>query len=62
LANDIAANLAYRPDAVEAVAAHIERFWDPRMLAALRSWTDGGGEGLSELALAASHLVGENTR
>jgi formate dehydrogenase subunit delta len=55
LANDVAANLAHRPDAVEAVVIHLQRFWDPGMRAALHAWAETGGEGLSELALAAAN-------
>ena len=54
MANDIAAFFAAEPDRAEAVAgvaAHLKRFWEPRMRQALRAHVDAGGAGLSELAL-----------
>jgi formate dehydrogenase subunit delta len=57
LANDVAANLAHRPDALEAVAGHLQRYWDPRMRQTLRAWVSQGGQGLSPLALAAQQRL-----
>ncbi|MFB7575467.1 formate dehydrogenase subunit delta [Streptomyces sp. NPDC056165] len=55
MANDIAAAFGHLPDeqAVEAVAGHIQRFWDPRMRARLAEFVDGGAEGLSPVIVAA---------
>ncbi len=55
MANQIAAYFeAYpRKEALEGIANHIKKFWDPRMRKQLSEYIDGGGEGLSPLALAA---------
>jgi formate dehydrogenase subunit delta len=55
MANQIAAYFeAYpRKEALEGIASHIKKFWDPRMRKQLSEYIDGGGEGLSPLALAA---------
>ena len=57
MANEIAAFFEAEPDratALEGVAGHIQRFWDPRMRREILQWVDQrGGEGLTELALAA---------
>ncbi|MGH1422149.1 MAG: formate dehydrogenase subunit delta [Hyphomonas sp.] len=55
MANQIAANLtAQAPDNAHlATAAHIEKFWDPRMRATLDEHVAAGGEGLSSIALKA---------
>jgi formate dehydrogenase subunit delta len=57
MANDIANFFRSEPDraaAVEGVANHLRRFWDPRMRRKLVTHlNEHGGEGLSELALAA---------
>ena len=53
MANDIAAFFAAEPDRAEAaagVAAHLKRFWEPRMRQAIRAHAESGGDGLSELA------------
>ena len=56
MANEIGAFFESDPDraaALEGVAGHIRRFWDPRMRREILQWLDErGGEGLSELALA----------
>lgn len=52
MANDIAANFASEPDharAVEQVAGHIRRFWDPRMRRKLQAHADRGGADLAPL-------------
>jgi formate dehydrogenase subunit delta len=33
-------------DAVAAIADHLQKFWDPRMRAAIVAHLEGGGEGL----------------
>lgn len=54
MANDIAANLAADPDtAVEAIAFHLHRFWDPRMREQLIGFVAGGGSGLEPTAQSA---------
>jgi len=57
MANEIAAFFHAEPDqavAIEGVASHLRRFWDPRMRRELVRWVDEhGGEGLTELAAAA---------
>jgi formate dehydrogenase subunit delta len=42
-----------REAAVEAIAAHIKRFWDPRMRKQIRGHVEAGGVGLGELAIEA---------
>lgn len=60
MANDIAVFFEAEPEravAVNAIADHIKKFWDPRMRRALLQHAREGGFGLSELArLAADHL------
>jgi len=57
MVNEIAAFFHAEPDhavAIEGVAGHIKRFWDPRMRRELLKWVDEhDGEGLTELAAAA---------
>ena len=60
MANQIATFFASYPhdEAVQGVADHLTRFWDPRMRAHLRELIKSGGHGLSPLALEASKTVG----
>jgi len=53
MANDIAANLSFHPDAAVRIADHIRRFWAPRMRRLLLDYAAGNGSGLSETLLAA---------
>ena len=57
MANEIGAFFEAEPDraaAIEGVATHITRFWEPRMRRELLRWVDErNGEGLKELVLAA---------
>jgi len=57
MANEIAAFFSADPDraaALEGVAQHLKRFWDPRMRTELLVWVDQhGGAGLVPLALDA---------
>jgi formate dehydrogenase subunit delta len=57
MANQIGAFFASEPDrtvALDGVATHLARFWDPRMRNQLVAWVDGGGDdGLSPLVRAA---------
>lgn len=52
--NDIAANQAADPDnAVDVIAQHLRRFWDPRMRAQIIAHAEQGGSGLAPEAKAA---------
>lgn len=57
MVNEIAAFFEAEPDravAIEGVAGHLKRFWDPRMRREIVQWVDEhNGEGLTELAAAA---------
>jgi formate dehydrogenase subunit delta len=60
MANDIARFYTAEPDhevALDEIAGHITRFWDPRMRRALADHVAGGGEGLSDLAREAAKRV-----
>lgn len=52
MANQIARAFAAEGEAraVPQIADHIDKFWDPRMKAALAKHLEAGGEGLSDLA------------
>lgn len=55
MVNDIADYFASEPDraaAASGIAAHLRRFWEPRMRRRIAAHLDAGGEGLSELARA----------
>ena len=52
MANDIGNFFKAEPDhptAVDGVAQHLKRFWDPRMRKEIISYVDGGGAELMEL-------------
>ncbi len=57
MANEIATFFAVEPvraAAVEGVAGHLQRFWEPRMRRAILAELDaGGGQGMHELVLEA---------
>ena len=56
MANDIAAAFSAEPDreeAVAAIAAHLERFWDPVMRAQIKAHCASGGAGLDAAAAGA---------
>jgi formate dehydrogenase subunit delta len=57
MANQIGAFFEAEPDratALEGIASHIKRFWDPRMRREILQWVDEHqGEGLSALVLEA---------
>jgi len=56
MANQIEAFFRNEPDrgaAIEAIASHLKRFWDPRMRRQIVAHAASGGEGLGELALEA---------
>lgn len=53
MANDIGNFFKSEPDhatAVDGIAIHIKRFWDPRMRKELLEYVEGGGAGLMDLA------------
>ncbi|MET0492381.1 MAG: formate dehydrogenase subunit delta [Actinoplanes sp.] len=56
LINDIARQHHTRPpdQAAEAIAAHVRKFWDPRMRARLLALVDSHAEPLDPLAAAAA--------
>ncbi len=52
MANDIGNFFKSEPDhatAVDGVATHLRRFWDPRMRKEIVAYVDGGGSELMEL-------------
>ncbi|MEO8158014.1 MAG: formate dehydrogenase subunit delta [Betaproteobacteria bacterium] len=52
MANDIGNFFKSEPDhatAVDGVATHLRRFWDPRMRKEIVAYVDGGGAELMEL-------------
>jgi len=54
--NQIEAFFRSEPDravAVDGIARHLQRFWDPRMRREIAAHVKAGGEGLGELAKAA---------
>jgi formate dehydrogenase subunit delta len=56
MANDISNFFGSDPDeaaAVEQVANHLRKFWEPRMRDAIRRHVVAGGTGLSSIALQA---------
>jgi formate dehydrogenase subunit delta len=55
MANQISTFFATQGDerAIPQIAEHIEKFWDPRMRAAIRTHLEQGGAGLAPLARAA---------
>jgi formate dehydrogenase subunit delta len=57
MANEIGSFFASDPDrqtALDGVAGHLRRFWDPRMRKALLAWVDdNAGAGLTPLVLEA---------
>ena len=56
MANDISNFFGSDPDpaaAAEQVAAHLKKFWEPRMREAIRRHVSQGGEGLSSIAIQA---------
>jgi formate dehydrogenase subunit delta len=53
MANDIGNFFKSEPDhavAVDGIAGHIKRFWDPRMRKEILEYVEGGGAGLMDLA------------
>ena len=46
-------------DAVAAIADHLQKFWEPRMRAAIIAHLERGGEGLEEPVRQAVHRLKE---
>lgn len=65
MANDIGRYFASEPDreaGIEGVAAHLAKFWDPRMRRQLIGHVEQGGAGLEAIALAAvTRLAGRGS-
>ncbi len=62
MANQIGAFFASQKseDAVQGIADHLKKFWDPRMRAAIIEHLRAGGEGLDpKVRLAVEQLAGE---
>jgi len=59
MANQIATFFRTKPEseAVEGVADHINKFWEPRMRAKLLARLAEGGEGLNPLVVAAAPAI-----
>lgn len=59
MANQIGSFFATQPRAevAEAVAAHLRKFWDPRMRNAICAHVDDGGSGLDPLVRDAVALI-----
>ena len=56
MANDISNLFGADPDpaaAAEQVAAHLKKFWEPRMREEIRRHVSQGGEGMSSIAIQA---------
>ena len=55
MANQIAGFFAAYPrdQAIDSIADHLKKFWEPRMRAALIEYAMGGGAGLQDLVAAA---------
>jgi len=61
MANQIEAFFRAEPDrslAIDNIATHLKRFWDPRMRKAIVAHVANGGAGLGELAKAAVLKLG----
>ncbi len=61
MANQISRALAHGGEekAVEATAAHLRQFWDPRMRSAIAEHVERGGAGLDPCALKAVRRLAE---
>lgn len=59
MANQIARNVAVRGDkvAVQVMAEHIQKFWEPRMRSQILKHLEAGGEGLDPMAKSALALL-----
>lgn len=59
MGNDIARHFAHLPreEAVAAVAAHIQKFWEPRMRTRLRALVNNGDPGMDPLVVSAAERL-----
>lgn len=59
MANQIADFFQSYPEAeaIDGIATHIKKFWDPRMRRNIYAHLDAGGAGLKPLALAALNQI-----
>ena len=59
MANQIGDFFQYQPngDPAEAIAAHIRKFWEPRMRRQIYAHLDAGGEGLRPTSRRAIEIV-----
>lgn len=65
MANDIGAFFAAEPNhalAVQGIADHLRRFWEPRMRAAIIDHNRKGGVGLAELVREAVQQLSDDAR
>jgi formate dehydrogenase subunit delta len=65
MANDIGNFFASQDDrdtAVAGIAAHIRRFWEPRMRRKIYAHLEAGGEGLDDLPRAALRQLADKER
>ena len=56
MANEIAAFFAAEPErrvALQGIATHLKKFWEPRMREEIRRHVSRGGEGMSSIAIQA---------
>ena len=61
MANQIEDFFRSEPDrslAIDGIATHLKRYWEPRMRKAIAAHAAAGGEGLGELAKAAVLKLG----
>ena len=61
MANQIEAFFRSEPDrnvAIDGIATHLKRYWEPRMRKAIAAHVAAGGAGLGELAKAAVQKLG----
>lgn len=56
MGNDIARQFAHlpRPEAISAIATHVQKFWDPRMRTRLRHLVSNGDSGIDPLVAEAA--------
>jgi formate dehydrogenase subunit delta len=59
MANQIATFFASQPEAerVDGIAAHINKFWEPRMRRRFHELVEAGGDGFLPLVIAASAKI-----
>lgn len=65
MANDIGTYFASEPEravALDGIATHVRRYWEPRMRRQMYAHLDTGGAGLDELPLAALRQLATKER